>query len=177
MSDYYITPEDYAAAEELGVSQETVYQRVYVHGWSIKRAISTPLAKRNAYGWVENKHLAAQNGVPYRTYLNRVQAGWSFKEAAGTPSMARLDTVKAMNAAKQFVFSPEQLEEARRNGISPKNAWRRVKVLGWSIEDAVSRPVMSNEESLQRAKEAHNSFRQGNDDYWKLVIAKKVKEA
>lgn len=41
-----------------------------------------------------------------------------------------------------YVFvSDEQYEIARKNGISRYNAYNRVWRLGWSIEDAITKPV------------------------------------
>jgi hypothetical protein len=94
------------------------------------------------------------------------------KAAASTPPMDRRDIVSLMAESKEYVFTSDQIEEAKRNGVSPRNAWRRVKVLGWSIKDAVSTPLVSLEESLKRAQ-ANNSFRKKNDDYWALIRAKK----
>ena len=42
---FYITPEDYEAANKIGLSKKDVYRRVYEENWSIERAISTPKMK------------------------------------------------------------------------------------------------------------------------------------
>lgn len=42
-NDYCITPEDFKRAEENGISNERLRQRVYGAGWSKEEAINTPL--------------------------------------------------------------------------------------------------------------------------------------
>lgn len=171
MHYFYISPDDYAEGEKNGISAEMVYQRVYT-GWSIQRAITQPLGKRNAHGWCEWKATAERIGIPYRTYLYRVTNGWSQEKAASTPPMTRSEAIKLMADSKEYFFTPEQFAEMKRNGITPRKAWQRVKKLGWSMEEAISTPIISREESLKRAQ-ANNSFRKQTDAYWDLIRAKK----
>ena len=49
----YITPEQYKIAEQNGISASNVYNRVYT-GWSIERAITTPVHKS---GEIKPKHV------------------------------------------------------------------------------------------------------------------------
>lgn len=170
---YYITPEDYAIAEQNGISKERVYFRVYVYNWSVKRAITQPLGRRNAWGWTENKHIAKQNGVGYRTYLDRVTAGWTQEEAASTPPLSYDDRLEKMAKAKKRIFTDEQISHAKANGVDHRKLWQRVKLLGWSVEEAISTPPLSNEESQRRARLANNTFRTMNETYWAEMRARK----
>lgn len=89
MRGEYITPDDYAAAEKIGVSAKNVWQRVNSLGWSIQRAISTPPMRTKSYRWREFEELALKNGVGNRTFVGRVYDGWDPEKAASTPPLSR----------------------------------------------------------------------------------------
>ncbi|MDF2902395.1 MAG: hypothetical protein K0S25_33 [Bacillus sp. (in: firmicutes)] len=165
---YYVTPQDYESAEKLGISKENVYQRVHVYNWPVERAISQPLCKVNAYGWKEHKHIAKENGIPYRTYLNRVTAGWSQEAAASTPSLSYKERGLRMAKAKENkrTFTDEQIARAKANGVCHRKLWARVKILGWDIEVAINTPKLSPEETQRRAHLANHTFRNLQDAYW-----------
>jgi hypothetical protein len=176
---YYVTPQDYESAEKLGISKENVYQRVHVYNWPVKRAISQPLCKVNAYGWKENKHIAKQNGVPYRTYIGRVTSGWSQEDAASTPPLSYPERLAIMAKAKEpkRTFTDEQITRAKGNGVSHRMLWNRVKKLKWDMEVAITTPKLSLEESQRRASLANNTFRNLHDAYWaEMRNKKKMKE-
>jgi hypothetical protein len=175
---YYITPHDYESAEKLGISKENVYQRVHVYNWPVKRAISQPLCKVNAYGWKENKQIAKQNGVGYRTYLTRVTSGWTQEEAASTPPLSYPVRLAIMAKAKKHirVFTDEQIARAKANGVCHRMLWNRVKKLKWDVEVAINTPKLSLEESQRRASLANNTFRNLHDAYWAEMRNKKKYE-
>lgn len=83
MNDYYLTPEDYEAAEANGINQQTAYRRFYQLNWSKERAITQKPRKLNKYTeWVK---LAEQKGIKHNTFLNRLARGWDLEKAATTP--------------------------------------------------------------------------------------------
>lgn len=167
---YYITPEDYIIAEKNGIKAGLLNQRVYVQGMNVEVATTKPVGKRNAYGWSEWKEVALANGIQYRTYLDRIQRkNMTFEQAATQPLLTKGETVKCMNEAKEQVFTPEQIGSAKSNGIPYSILWKRVNDLKWEVEKAITVPVMTNEESLEKARLAENSFRKQNEQYWSLV--------
>lgn len=51
-------------------------------------------------------------------------------------------------------------EEARKNGINPRTAYNRIHVLGWSIKDAVSKPISYtyDKDLAEKAKKNNLSY-------------------
>ena len=101
----YISPEQYAIAEQNGLNRDRVRQRVNYCGWSVERAIREPLQIGN-----ERRHhpkywqeLAKQNGIDYGTYKNRLVRGWGYHRAATQPLRKRGVGVKKL--AKYGVLS------------------------------------------------------------------------
>lgn len=87
-SYYYVSPEEYEIALKNGIKKENVYQRVYRYNWSIQRAITTPVRKRDmSYkekGKNEYLEIALQNGISANAYYVRVSRGWSKEKASTT---------------------------------------------------------------------------------------------
>lgn len=170
--DYYLTPEDYKIAAANGIDEKLLYTRVYMRNWSVQRATSTPPCKRNAWGWVERKEIAIKNGVSYPTYAARVKSGWDRDKAATTPPLRQKDKVRLMNESKKVVLTTNQIEEAKRNGIPYSVAWKRIKLLNWTIFDAITTPVLTRVETLERAKQTDNAFRTQNNKYLASIRSK-----
>ncbi|PGE00006.1 hypothetical protein [Bacillus pseudomycoides] len=83
-----ITFEDYDKATENGISKANVYQRVHVYGWSVERAITEPVKKRNIGGKYSHERMLAiaeSNGISKSTYYSRLRKGMSRRDAAMKP--------------------------------------------------------------------------------------------
>jgi hypothetical protein len=77
-------------AEEKGLSPNLIYNRTS-KGWTLERALNTPVAKRSEskkYGH-EMAAMAVLNGIPERVFKRRVEQGWDAKKASETPYFAR----------------------------------------------------------------------------------------
>lgn len=96
---FYITPEQYAVAEQNGISARLVTERVRRLGWSVKRAISTPPQKHHDRAkWLE---IANQNGISTVTFYGRVRKGGMDPEAAAmTPIMPKSEIIQKMVKAR-----------------------------------------------------------------------------
>lgn len=108
-----ITFEAYEKAIKNGISKRHVYQRVHVYGWSVERAITDPVKKRNIngrYGHERMIAIAEQNGISVSTYYKRLREGMSRRDAATKPK-------------GHSVF----LEIAAENGISDICFYKRVE--------------------------------------------------
>lgn len=136
---FYITPEDYEIAEKNGIKRATVYQRVNDSGWDIDRAITQPPASHKTGNWTKWKDRSV---VCYNTFAGRIRAGMTPEQAALTPIIPHAKRRKAPS-----VFSDEQIEIARKNGISKSIASQRYHACGWSIEDAITIPVMDKSQA------------------------------
>lgn len=106
-----LTEEDYKTAEKNGISRKNVNQRVDLYDWSIERAITDPVKKRNKKD--NNTRMlviAGQNGISTSTYYRRIREGMPPRDAAMKP--------KGHSA---------YIEVARENGINDICFYKRVE--------------------------------------------------
>ncbi|MDU4600134.1 MAG: hypothetical protein E6Y49_19610 [Clostridium sporogenes] len=138
--DYYITPKEYSLAKRSGISKENLEQRIRAYGWSKKKALETPVKKRNKIP-KKFKDMCKKNNIPIGTFYSRVYSlKWSMGKAATEPIMD-MET-KAQNFVKRLRKYPlEYIEKAESNGISEHNFRRRVREYNWSYERAATTPV------------------------------------
>jgi hypothetical protein len=134
---YYITPDEYDAAEKNGIGERIVSCRVRVLGWSVERAITTPVKKyKNRRRWGAT---ARANGIKYHTYLNRItKQGMSEEEAATTP-VTDFSTVVMKAAEAKRRYPVEVIEKAEKNGIKYNTFLSRMRK-GWDMEKAATMP-------------------------------------
>lgn len=86
----YISDEDYKIAAANGISRNNVTNRVNTLGWSIEKAITTPIKtyKKTNYGIKkEQREIAYKNGILRQTLDFRLKNGMSVQEAITTPTM------------------------------------------------------------------------------------------
>lgn len=152
---FYITPEDYATAEKNGIHRHLVYQRVN-NGWDIERAITEPVSKRCLKNglWDRWKHKAV---VCRRTFSSRIHRGMTPEQAALTPKITREDVGK-----RQRTYTDEQLAIAKSNGISKAVLSQRINSYKWTIEKAITTPVMSRKEVAILATKAIRKKKESN---------------
>lgn len=83
----YITPEEYEIGAKNGINARNVYQRVYKYGWSVERAITTPLvyASQANEDWLKWKDTALANGISASAFRKRIYRGMSPDQAASKP--------------------------------------------------------------------------------------------
>lgn len=71
--------------EQLGVSYDTVHDRIYDKGWSVEKALETPSMQLNSL-----MKKCKEKGLNYGTVRDRIiRFGWSEEEALNTPSIGR----------------------------------------------------------------------------------------
>ncbi|WP_127580164.1 hypothetical protein [Paenibacillus koleovorans] len=156
MSHYfYITPEEYARAAEIGVDNQTLDRRVREMGWKKERAITTPirsLDKGRSY-W---RKVAEQNGISFSAFHSRLSRGWSAEEAATKPKESQEDIRShALQAMERVRVHPEKyLRMAEQNGIPYHTFHTRVKNLGWDYDRAASEPVWSKKQAGHKGAKA-----------------------
>lgn len=83
--DEVIMYEHYEIAEKNGISKENVYQRVKSYGWSIERAITTPIGSRWLGKYKGFHKTALKNGISLNSFYSRVRLGWKLEDAATKP--------------------------------------------------------------------------------------------
>jgi len=155
---FYVTPEQYHAAKQNGISERLVTERVRTNGWSIEKAITQPSRKSRKYGpWLE---VAKQNNVTLCIFYSRVsRQGMTMEEAATTPIMQRKDIIEKMAIAKRKeIYNAENIETAKSNGVTYRALqWRLAH--GWTVADAIGTKKLTPVEVAQRAVAK---------SYWKL---------
>ena len=168
---FYITPEHYKTAEENGIPAHAVYRRVNEENWSIQRAITQPLAKRTKSQWSQWKEIATRNGVGYQTFVQRVNTQkWTPEKAATTTPLSRKELMKDINnKRKNRVLTNEQIKRAEANGVSYQLLYYRRVIRKWDIEDAITRPVIPQNEVLENARskrKANSYLRRSITGFW-----------
>ncbi|AGE76910.1 hypothetical protein U0X57_05630 [Bacillus thuringiensis] len=155
--DYYITPEEYEAAAKNGISNELLTRRIRNLGWDKEIAMTKP-SRYNANRWKNIKEIALKNGISHSTYTARIKKGWRLIDAISKPPIDKYQALKLAeqvnSKCKNKVLTDGQAEQAELNGISYNTARDRVKRLKWTVEEAITTPVLTRSECGKKAKEA-----------------------
>lgn len=143
---FYVTPEEYAAAEEVGISPAMLDRRIREQGWSKEKAMTTPPRKlTDRKQW---RSVAEKNGIAYQTFMSRINLGWSMERAATkplqTPEEIRENARKATECNR--VLPKKYILLAEQNGISYFTFRNRVKNCGWELERAATEPLWNREQ-------------------------------
>ena len=69
------------ASERAGLPYKHVHERIDKYGWSVEKALSTPMRCKS-----ELHKKCDQLGLNYHTVYNRIRMGWSEEEALRTPT-------------------------------------------------------------------------------------------
>ncbi len=171
MSHYfYITPEEYAEAEKVGVDPQSLDRRVRELGWKKEKAMTTPLGKiTNRKKWAK---VAEQNGIKYQTFMNRVNNwGWDEERAATEPLQDRAKTARdAAKNRKDRITNTSLVKKAEQNGISYHTYRARIKK-GMDPEKAATTPLMSRSET---GKKGYQRNLEKNGNFKDLIFKKRA---
>lgn len=134
--EHVLTPEDYAIANENGISYSTVHSRFYKLHWDKQDCITVkpnPTGKRFMISKIKEYSLVAEkNGIPYATYYKRyTDYGWSLEKSATTPV--------TKGAGRKRIYSLKDIERAASYGVSKQTLARRLRD-SWELEDAITTP-------------------------------------
>ncbi|AQY42360.1 hypothetical protein P4V72_05815 [Bacillus thuringiensis] len=155
--DYYVTPEEYEVAAEYGISRELLDRRIRNCGWDKEAAMIKP-SRYNATGWKNVKEIALKNGISRSTYTARIKRNWRVIDAITTPPIDKYQALelaeKVNSKCQNKVLNDEQMKIASLNGICYRLARDRIKRQKWSVEEAITTPVLTREECAKRAKES-----------------------
>lgn len=155
--DYYVTPEEYEIADERGISRELLDRRIRNLGWDKEAAMTKP-SRYNATGWKNVKEIALKNGISRATYAARIKRKWRVIDAITKPPIDKYEALKLAEKANSKLqnktLTDYQTKIAASNGISYSTARDRIKCLKWSVEDAITTPVLTPSECAKRAKES-----------------------
>ncbi|MEN3134544.1 hypothetical protein [Bacillus cereus] len=156
--DYYITPDEYERAERNGINRGVLNERIRNFGWDKDTAMTKPVRTRNATGWCKVREIALKNGISHKTYYARIKKGWKLIDAISKPPINKYQALELAEKANYWsgnkVLSDEQAEIASLNGVSYRVARERIRRLKWSVEEAITTPVLTRSECAKRGKEA-----------------------
>ena len=152
---YYLNPKHFELAEKNGISKRLLSDRVYQRGWLIDRAISQP--KQNKNNSEEFKlwaKIAENNGISSILFSQRlIVSGWSYEKAATRKKMNKdeiADEAKKTNVYR--IFTKQQHEVAKANGIKKGTMYARVRDYCWTVDDAITVMVYSQSECMESAR-------------------------
>jgi hypothetical protein len=126
-------------AVENGIKKNTFYSRLYL-GWRYKDAATKQVNKKGKKEkeWCE---VAEKNGISYQTFTSRLSYGWEPEKAATTPVMTRKE-MGEKSGRKRALFTPEQVTQAKLNGVTRQTLRRRVFEFGWQLDEAIATPPL-----------------------------------
>ncbi|MDV6040413.1 nucleoside permease [Bacillus sp. SM-B1] len=127
------TKEEREISESNGISYKTAYARIVAMGMSVEEAITTPLRPHRGRNCKHGqwKETALENGIPERTFYNRLRLGWTYQNAATKP-VRRKDEIEK-----------KWLDIAKNNGIGYHTFLSRIRTHKWDMERAATTPVIN----------------------------------
>lgn len=146
-------------AEQNGINPRTYKGRVTQYGWSPERAATQPIQRRDDIEWIKQ---AKKNGISRQTYTYRVDdLFWDPEQAAMTPAMTGKEASEVAVDARaeykeiiderifndetnMFKLTPQHYEIAERNGIKRDTARARVNAYGWTVQEAITKPILGS---------------------------------
>lgn len=137
---HYLTEQDYLDGLNVGIKRNTLFHRVYRMGWTVEKALTTPVAKYNDPEMDKWKAIAKKNGIKVETFYSRVGKGWTYEDAATTQPLSRGQVLHRCNSSKPRVFTDEEIAIAKANGLKYTTILSRNR-RGWPNERAISEPV------------------------------------
>jgi predicted DNA-binding transcriptional regulator AlpA len=132
----YLTDEDYETANKNGISHINAYKRVYEYQWTIARAITTPVKRKEDSLWLKYKDQVEKLGITQMGFYQRINKGMLPEIAATTPRMSH-----RTHSQSRGKLTQEVIETAVRNGINYPTLRARVYLHRWGIERAMTEPV------------------------------------
>ncbi len=144
-----ITYKDLEIAEENGISESNVKNRVYTLGWDVDKAITTPVYRKGTLKEIYGEEVCdnlKKNCILKETFYSRLRIGWSVKDASTIPPLTPKQRGKRMvekyeKRGYKGGLLKEHFDIAKSNGISKLTVYNRVNTLRWDIEKAITEPV------------------------------------
>lgn len=138
-----LTDEELEIAKNNGIPRSVVKSRLEELYWDIDDAITKPIQKRKSFNPIwdkwKDKAVVSRQLMYDRVMIRKMDED----EAALTPKMPN---------RKSKVWTDEEVKIMKENGIYQNLALGRL-ALGWSKEDAITKPIMGTEQRLERVRE------------------------
>ena len=161
--EWYITPDEYDAAEQNGISRDTLEHRIRYHGWSKKKAITQPVRRNDKYKkWLA---VAINNGIKEETFKQRVyRLKWGYEKAA------------TFKGDKRKKYPNYVYENLKKNNIKYYTFLKRIEKK-WDIERACTEPTNNKIDALKKAREIQKELGVGPHKFvenrYKLINARR----
>ena len=147
-----------------GISNATYYNRTHKEGLSMEEALTKPIAKTYSFQEVTvhlgNKYrslslMARTYGIKPITLRDRLERGWSVREALTTPidTSTHRKTVNTEGVRVQDhkgVWYNSYYELAKAYGLTISTLYGRLVRLGWSIEEALLTPTQERKTGTRK---------------------------
>lgn len=129
--------------EETGVPGGTITRRIDYLGWTVEKALSTPVWSPRLFTFQGKSQSledwSADTGLPFSAIKNRLRRGWSLEKSLSTP----LCKPQMLTFQGKSQGLPDW---SRELGVPVKALYSRLKK-GWSVERTLSTPVKSRKKS------------------------------
>jgi len=146
--EYYITPTQYDIGLANGIPKSILSQRVRSSGWDIKRAYTEPIVhymKDNIND--ETLKILKSNGISKETFMKRILVlGWNKERALNTIPMNKQQAMKKARESQRKI-SLADYAKAAEIGVRESTVRSRINNSRWSLEKAVTTPLMTNSQS------------------------------
>lgn len=148
----YVLPEDVEIAKANGITYGTLYARVNDYGWDVERARTEQPIRHKPFKpiWEKWKSIALANGIGRDVFYDRTRRQGIPEEAAATSPISR--------GGRASKWSREQVEIMERNGLNKNMVNTRITVLGWTEEEALNTPKVSEKERAKRVAEGTRKY-------------------
>ena len=147
-----------------GISPATYYNRTHKEGLSMEEALTKPIAKKFSFQEVTdhlgNKYrslslMARTYGIKPITLSDRLERGWSIREALTTPvdtsTLRKTVNVKGIKVQDhKGVWYNSYYELAKAYGLTISTLYGRLVRLGWSIEKALLTPTQERKSGTRK---------------------------
>lgn len=151
-------------ARHWGISPSVFHRRVHVQGLSVEEALTSPISRKHSAQEVTdhlgNKYrslslMARTYGIKLITLRDRLERGWSIREALTTPvdtsTLRKTVNVKGIKVQDhKGVWYNSYYELAKAYGLTISTLYGRLVRLGWSIEKALLTPTQERKSGTRK---------------------------
>ena len=130
----------------VGISHSTLIVRLNKLHWSLEETLNTPLSYNEKKYNYNGKSLtleewSKETGVSKTTLASRIGIlKWSLEKALTTPPKSSKNSKKYTHNGKSLTLE----EWSKETGINKATLYSRIGILNWSLEKALTTPLISN---------------------------------
>ena len=161
--NFYITPAQYEIGLANGIPRSILSQRVRSSGWNIEKAYSKPIehyTKDNVD--IETLKILSVNGISKETFIKRIfNLGWDRERALNIPPFSKKQAMKKAQESLRKI-SLSDYARAAEIGVRESTVRSRINNSKWSLEKALTTPLMTKSQSGKSSRMYQDMFCQIN---------------